>query len=171
MRRVTTFLYYVSRIVSICALLATLGLGLMIATLGVAFTCFDSCPAPQDYVPNMTIGAINMAVLCAEIELVPLVCFLAYCGVSRQMRRFVRSVIFLVVGGAVGAGVLWAFLTYLQGHVPVTPDGYLDERLAEEWKQWFGLCFTLVVGVWSGVFAYMQGPRPPRTPTAAQPTA
>ncbi len=171
MRRVATFLYYVSRVVSICAVLAVLALGLITATISAGLTCFSNCPAPQDYVPGMTMDAMYMAVLCAKIELVPLVFFLAYCSVSRQMRRFVKSVIFLVVGAAVGVVVLWAFLAYLQGHVPVTPDGYyLDKRLAKGWTQSFGLCFMLVVGIWSGVFAYLQGPRPPQMPTVAHPT-
>lgn len=59
MRRVVPFLHYTSRTVSVIAMLAGLALGMLDATMGAGFTCFDSCPSPDQFFPNLVSSSIR----------------------------------------------------------------------------------------------------------------
>lgn len=166
MRRLANILSYASRTCAILAIIAAILLGLLDALLS-EWTCFETCTPPENLVPSMSAGALWIMTPFVALELLALTFFLAYCGASGQMRRAVKPITFLVVGGIVGIVMLDAFLLYLQGHVPITPDGALDEGSAMQWSYWFAVSLMAVTGIWSAVFADLQGPLLKQTSTAA----
>ncbi len=156
MRQVIKLLFVASRGLAICAMLAGLAAGLLAATVGAGFMCFDTCPSRDDYFANLGFVAMQVMMPCILLEMLALAVFLAYCIATGQAQRAVKPIRFLLIGGLAGIALLYILLRYGQATVPVDPNGYLLETPAQEWAQLWGLALMLVALGWSGVLAYMQ---------------
>ncbi len=156
MQQVIKLLFVASRGLAICAMLAGFAAGLLAATIGAGFICFDTCPMRDEYFARLGPGAMQVMMPCIMLEVLALAVFLAYCAAIGQAWRAVKPIVFLLVGGLGGVAALYALLRYGQATVPVDPNGYLLETPAQEWGQLWGLILTIVAVAWSGVLAYMQ---------------
>jgi hypothetical protein len=156
MRQVIKLLFVASRGLAICAMLAGLAAGLLAATVGAGFMCFDSCPTREDYFAHLGPVAVQVMMPCILLEVLALAIFLAYCIAIGQAQRAVKPILFLLIGGLSGVAALYALLLYGQATVPVDPNGYLLDTPVQEWAQLWGLALMLVAVAWSGVLAYMQ---------------
>lgn len=155
MRKVAQFLHVASRVLAICAVLAGLAPGLLTAMFR-GFVCFDTCTTREFYFSYAGPTAVRVMTPCVVLELLALAVFLAYCLATRQARRAVIALLFLLVGGLVGGGVLNALLQHAQATLPVEEDGVLVRGPVEAWVGLWGLSLGLVASTWSGVFARMQ---------------
>lgn len=156
MRQVIKLLFVASRGLAISAMLAGVVAGLLAATAGAGFMCFDTCPSRDDYFANLGLVAMQVMAPCIVLEVLALAIFLAYCVATGQVQRAVKPIRFLLIGGLAGVATLYVLLRYGQATVPIDPNGYLLETPAQEWGQLWGLALMLVAVVWSGVLAYMQ---------------
>ena len=156
MQKVAQFLHVASGVLAICAVLAGLAAGLFMATFGSALICFDTCPTREDFFSPRGPIAVQLMTPCVVLAVLALVAFVAYCLVTRQGRRVVMPILFLLVGGLIGFAALDALLQHGQATLPVGEDGLVAETPAQAWAQLWGLALTLVAGAWSGVLAYLQ---------------
>jgi hypothetical protein len=122
MRRVVQFLPYVSRGLTICAVLAGLAAGLLEATFGAGFVCFDTCPTRAIYFAQLGPTAVQLMMPCVVLEALAMAAFLAYGLATRQARRAVSSLLVLLVGVA----ALTALAQHAQATLPVWGDGEGD---------------------------------------------
>jgi len=156
--RAVPFLLFASRGLAICAVLAGLGAGLLEATFG-GLACFDSCPTRTAYFAGLGSVAVSVMTPCVMLETLALAAFVAYCLATRQTRRAVISLLFLLVAGAVGVAALSALMQHAQDTLPVwggDAGDLLREAPVGDWIVQWGLALTLVAGAWSGVPALMQ---------------
>lgn len=159
MRMLARVLLLASRFLAIVALLAGLGAGLLEATLGSAFVCFDSCPVPFIYFANQGPTTVGIMAPCIIVEAIALLLFLAYCAATRQPRRAILQMVVFVVVGVVGVVALYALMLHGQASVPLTFDGYFaDSGSLEAWVNQWGLALTGAAGIWTGILAYLQWP-------------
>lgn len=153
MRKSAQLLLVASQGLAVCAVVAGMGAGLL--TLFAAdFTCFDTCPTREDYFSRLGPTALRVMTPCVVLELLALAAFLAYCAATRQARRAVMPLLFVLVGGLVGAAVLGALMQHGWATLPVIEDDILAESQVRAWAQLWGLALALIAGVWSSVLAY-----------------
>jgi hypothetical protein len=158
MRQIVQFLPFASRGLAICAVLAGMAAGLLEA-MSAGFICFDNCPTRAFYFAGLGPASVRWMTPCVVIEVLALAAFLIYCLATRQARRGVISLLFLLVGGLVGVAVLSALMQHAQATLPVwggDAGDLLVETPAVAWATQWGLALTLVAGAWSGVLAYLQ---------------
>ena len=158
MWRTVQFLLVASRSVAICAVLVGLGAGLLQATFGAAFICFDSCPDPTSYFSRLALGAVWLLTPCVAIETLALVLFLAYCAATGKPRCALAAALVFLLGGVAGYFALFAFIQQAQSSIAITRDGSFVEQSLETWTLQWGLAVTAVAAIWSGVLAYLQWP-------------
>ena len=156
MRIVIAILRVVSWFFAICAVLAGLAAGALTATVMVAFTCFDSCPTPDQYFSHFAPGIETFLLPCVALEALALLTFAGYCLASGQARRLLIHTLALLVGGLVGVLALVALFLICRATLPVTQYGVVDERAAERWMQVWGLAIMVITGIWAGGAAYLQ---------------
>lgn len=156
MRKVVEFLHFTSRVLALCAVLAGLAAGIFKATFIANLICADSCPTPAFYFSYLGPATVWLLAPCVALEILALAAFLAYCVATRQARRAVMSLLFLLVGGLLGVAALDALLKHAQATLPVDEGGLLVEAQVFAWEHLWGLAFLLVAGAWSGVLAYLQ---------------
>ncbi len=156
MRVFALILFYISRVLAILAILAGLAAGFLQGTLGVAFTCFDSCPPPYEYFARFAPATQALLTPCLVIEALALVTFVGYCAATGQVRRAIKQTAILLVGGLVGVAALVALFQLCQATLPVTVYYQVDERPAEMWVQWWGIAIFVLAGGWSGMLALLQ---------------
>lgn len=154
MRQVVQFLHFASRGLAVCAVLAGLAPGLL-AVFTAGFICADSCGQREVLVSHLGPGALRGLTPCAVLEALAVAAFLAYCLATRQARRAIIALLFLLVGGLVGVAALGAVMQQA-ATLPVGDAGFLIQGPAEAWATRWGLALTLVPGAWSGVLAYLQ---------------
>jgi hypothetical protein len=159
MRKVARFLLLASRFLAICAVLAGLAAGLLEATLVADLTCFDTCPFPGDYFSRLIPGTVRVITPCVALAALALATFVGYCVATRQARRAVTAILFLLIGGLVGVGALGALMLHGQATLTVTEYGLVAETPAFEWMRQWGLALMLISGAWSGFLAYLQWDR------------
>lgn len=158
MRQVVQVLHFASRGLAVCALLAGLALGL----LGIQFAgfiCFDTCPTRDAYFAGLGPRTVRAMTPCLVLAVLAVAIFLLYCLATRQARRVVISLLFLLVGGLVGVAALGALAQHAQATLPVwggDAGDLLRETPASEWARQWALALTLVWGTWSGILAYLQ---------------
>ncbi len=156
MRKVILALFFISRFFAICAVLAGVGAGFLLATLGAALTCFDTCPTPDQYFARFAPGTANVMIPCVALEALALLIFAGYCLAAGQARRLLRQTLALLIGGLVGVVALGVVFQVCQATLPVTEYNLVAERPAEAWMSWWGLILMFVAGAWSGVLAFLQ---------------
>jgi len=156
MRKVARFLLYLSRFFGICAVLAGLGAGFLVATFFASFTCFDTCPTPDVYFSRLIPGTAQMMAPSVAIESLALALFVGYCLAAGQTGRIFRPLAVFLIGGLVGVLALYALMMLGQVVVPVTEYGLVAETPAEMWMRLLGLALMLVAGAWSGGLARLQ---------------
>ena len=157
MRIVARVLLLASRFLAIIAHLAGLGAGLLVATLGSAFVCVDSCPVPFIYFANQGSTAVRIMTPCVVAEALALLLFLAYCAATRQLRRAILPTSVFVVLGVICVVALNALMLHGQTSVPLTFDGYFtDSKSLEAWVSQWGLALMVASGAWTGLLAYLQ---------------
>lgn len=149
-------MHLASQVLAICAVLAAIAAGLLQATIIAAIICVDTCSPRTSYFLYVGPDAVQLMTPCIVLDVLAVATFLAYCLATRQARRAVISLLFLLVGGLVGVAVLDALLQHAQATLPVEGDGILVRDPAQAWAQLWGLALTLVAGAWSGVLAYLQ---------------
>ena len=158
MSKVVQLLLFASRGLAVCAVLAGLGAGLL-AYWASGLVCFDSCPTRASYFASLEPGTVRVLAPCVVLEALALAVFLAYCLATRQTRRAVISLLFLLVAGAVGVVALSALVQHAQATLPVwggDAGDLLREAPLVAWTTQWGLALTLAAGVWSGIPALTQ---------------
>lgn len=155
MRIFVQFLHLTSRFLAICAMLAGLVAGFLEAVVGATIICVDSCPPRDAYFSDLGPIAVRIMTPCVVLAVLALVAFVAYCLATRQARRVVMPILFLLVGGVIGVAALDALLQHGQATVG-TDQGFLLSAPAQAWAGLWGLSLTLVAGAWSGVLARLQ---------------
>jgi hypothetical protein len=156
MRRVVYVLPFVTRGLALCAVLAGLGAGLLQATIGTAFICFDTCPSSAYYFAHLGPTAVQILTPCVVLEALAMAAFVPYCLATRQTRRAVLALLVLLVGGLVGIAALAELLQHAQATLTGEEgDQLLADQLQALTQEW-GLALMFVAGAWSGVLAYLQ---------------
>ncbi len=158
MRNDTTFALGASRFFAVCAIVAGVAAGILEATLGAGFVCFDYCPYPADYFSRLFPGLALLLIPCIVLSLLALGAFLWHCGARGQRSRANKQVIFFLVGGGIGGAVLGSMLLLGSVILPVTSDGILVERPLETWAHLWGLAILLVAASWTGILARLSWP-------------
>ncbi len=157
MRNDARFALRASRVFAVLAIVAGIGASLFQALFGSA-VCFDYCPSPADYFPQLFPILGWILVPCIILALLALWTFLWYCRATEQRRRASKQVIFFLVGGVIGAAVLGGLLLMASIILPVTSDGILVEQPLERWTLIWGLAVLLVVAGWTGILARLSWP-------------
>lgn len=155
MRRRANVLLYASRVLSICAVVASLAVG-SIATLAAAFLCFDSCPEPQDLIPRFVLYVEPVTVPPASLAGSALAAFIGYCLITNQRRRAVITLIAFVLGAAAGLLAVVGIISQMQAHVPITPQGYTDGGQAVQMARLWGASLLLLTTTWTGALAILE---------------
>jgi hypothetical protein len=158
MRHVVWFLPFVTRGLTICAVLAGLGAGLL-EVFAAQFVCVDSCPTRDFYFSYLGPTAVRLMTPCVVLEVLAAAVFLPYCLATRQVRRALLVLLVLLVGGLVGVAALHALLQHAQAILPSgsqSEGGILLEGPVEAWAEQWGWALSLVAGAWSGALAYLQ---------------
>lgn len=156
MRQVVRLLHPASRGLALCAVLAGLAAGFLEAVVGAIFICVDSCSPRDVYFSHLGADVVRVMTPCVVLELLALTAFVGYCLATRQARRAILPILFLLVGGLIGVAALDAFLLHGQATLPVDEGGFLLENPTQTWAQFWGMSILLVAVAWSGVLAYMQ---------------
>ena len=159
MRKVTQFLLFASRGLAICAVLAGLGVGLLMSSVLPDLVCFDSCPTHAEYFAHLGPGTVQLMMPCVVLGVLAIAVFVTYCLATRQVRRAVLALLVLMVGGLVGVAALAALLQHAQATLPSASGSDCCALLPDQlqaWAQEWGLALMLVAGTWSGVLAYLQ---------------
>lgn len=155
-RKIARFLLPTSNVLAVLAALVGLGLGFLLATLGAAFTCFDSCPTPDDYFARLVTGTLNLMTPCIALEALTLVALVAYHAAKREPLRALAPTLILVLGNLVGVAALTAQYWQGQSSLPVTPDGLLVEDAVTAWGFTWGMAVLIVAVAPPAGFAILQ---------------
>lgn len=158
MRVFAVVLFYASRVLAVFAVLAGLAAGLLIATYFAAFTCFDTCPSPDDFFSRF-VGAMRVVMPCVALEALALVTFVAYCVATSQPRRAIKQTIMFLVSGLVGVAALDAVFQLCQATLPVTEYYMVAEGPAEAWMEGLGLTIIVLACGWTALLARLQWSR------------
>ncbi|HZC06599.1 MAG TPA: hypothetical protein VE338_13270 [Ktedonobacterales bacterium] len=130
MRKAVLALLLISRFFAICAVVAGVAVGLLMATFVASFTCFDICPSLHDYFARLVPGTAEAMIPCLALEGLALVTFAVYCLATSQARRAARQVAILLVGGLISVVALDLLLQLWQAVLPVTQYGLVAESPA-----------------------------------------
>lgn len=149
-------LLYLSRFFGICAVLAGIGAGLLVASLIAALTCMDSCPEPDQYIARLIPGTVWVLQPYIALEALAFLTFVGYCFATRQARRALTQTLTILIGGLVCVGAFYALFQLCQTTLLTTTDGSLVESSAEAWEQGWGLAIAALSGAWSGLLTYLQ---------------
>jgi hypothetical protein len=155
MRKAARPLLYASRALAICAVLAGLAMGL-IGMMAIGFTCFDSCPSPEQFFPRLLPEAVFVLKPCVALEALALAFFLVYCAITRQPRRAVVVILILLGVGLTGLAVINALIQQAQATLPINSDGLLEEGPVAAWGRLWALALEIIAGVWSGALVVLQ---------------
>jgi hypothetical protein len=159
MQKVVQFLPYVSRSLAIFAVLTGLVPGLLEATFGADFVCFDSCPDRDFYCSYFGPAAVRLMTPCVVFAVLATAVFVAYGLATRQTRRYRLALLVLLVGGLAGVAALAALLQHAQATLPsysVSDGGTLIPDQLQAWQRLWGGALILVAGAWSGGLTYLQ---------------
>ncbi|HEY7092537.1 MAG TPA: hypothetical protein VH393_05125, partial [Ktedonobacterales bacterium] len=122
-----------------------------------SFTCFDTCPTPEQYFPWKAPGALFALAPSIAFASLALLAFLIYCFATRQLWRALTVFLFFVIVGLVGVIALNALLQYGQTSVAVDPEsGLLAEDSVMEWANQWALTVLLLAVVWVGGLASLE---------------
>ncbi|HEX3270891.1 MAG TPA: hypothetical protein VHR15_09590 [Ktedonobacterales bacterium] len=156
MQRVVPAVHIATRILAILSALALL-FTLWAEDFDTSFTCFETCPSPEQYYPDKLLGALLALAPSSVFAALALVAFLVYCCATRQFRRALTVFLFFVIVGVVGVIALNALLHYGQTTVAVDPEsGLLVEDSVMEWANQWALTVLLFAVVWVGGLASLE---------------
>jgi hypothetical protein len=155
-RQFARFLLPTSNTSAVLAALAGLWLGFLMMTIGAAFTCFDSCPAPDGYFAGLAPSTLALLTPCIVLESLALVTLVAYHTIKREPLRALAPALILTLGDLLGVAALTALYWQGQGSLPVTTDGLLVEDAVTAWGQGWWLAVLVVASGPSAAFAIAQ---------------
>jgi hypothetical protein len=95
---------------------------LWVEMLGWVFSCFDSCSASAQLVPNNVASVLFALALCIALAAVALALFLVYCLATRQPWRALIVLLFFLLGGLFDVTAVNALVPYGQATVPLHPE-------------------------------------------------
>lgn len=148
-------LLVISQFCAVCAVLAGVFAGLL-TVFAASFTCFDSCPPPDEYFARFLPGTQYVLIPCIALEALALVTFVTYCVATNQSARAIKQSVAFLALAPVGIAALDAVFRLCQSTLPVTEYGLVPETPAVTWLRWWGLTVAIVAGVWAGVLAWLQ---------------
>ena len=154
MHKVVLVLHSISRVLAICACIAGLGGGFVLAWLG-GWNCFDSCPSPETYPWELALISGWLTIPCIALEVLALVTFVPYGVTTGQAGRVVRQTAVLLLGGLGSVAVLGALM--LLGRA--TSWGNFGDGAMAAWVTFWGVALMVVAGAWSGALAYLEWSR------------
>jgi hypothetical protein len=111
-------LHIATRVLAFFAMLALL-FTLWAGSMFVGFTCFDSCPTPQQYLPHQLSLAVFLLGPCIVLGTLALLVFLAYRLATCQPSRALITLLYFLVVGLAGLATLNALVEYGQATVGV----------------------------------------------------
>lgn len=156
LKRALTALLYLSRFFGMCALVVGIGAGLLVTWIIAALTCFDNCPAPDDYFSHLVAGTTWVMQPFLALVALSFVTFVAYCLVTGRVRRAAIQTFALLIGALISGAALYGLFQLCQMNLPVTAYGQVDEEAAVAWMRWWGLALVALSGAWSGVLVSLQ---------------
>jgi hypothetical protein len=157
MQRIAPSLFIASRVLALCAVLAGLFGGLLMATIGAGLICFNTCPSPEFYFSQLGLYALFFLIPCSVLAALALVLFLIYCLSTRQPRRALSVFLFFLVGGLLGVVILDALLQLSLATFPVQGEhGLLIGGSGKPWASQWALAVLLIAVVWSVGMASLQ---------------
>jgi hypothetical protein len=157
MQRVVPAVLIASRVLASLAVLVALLEGLLLSTLVVGFTCFDSCPTRAQFFSNRVLGTLTLLSPCIVLAALALALFFVHCFATRQLRRALIVLLFFLLGGLLGVAVLTALAQYGQATPPVDEESdVLVAGPVVAWAQQWGLAVLLIGVVWSGGLSGLQ---------------
>lgn len=146
-----------SGVLAVCAAGCGLAAGFL-AIIGATEPCVDGCPTREVYFSRLGLSTVGLMIPCIVFEVLAVAAFLANCLATRQARRAVMPLLFLLVGGLVGVATLDGLflLLHSQATLPVDSSGHLVETPAKAWAVLWGISLLLIAGAWSSILAYLQ---------------
>lgn len=155
-RAFVRFLLPVSNVLAVLAALVGLGLGFLLATIGNALTCFDSCPTSVDFFARLAPGTFALMSPCLALEGLAFVTLIAYHISLSEPRRILAPALVLALGDLLGVAALTAQYWQGQSSLPVTPEGLLVEGPVTAWGFTWGMVVLIVAAAPPAGFAIIQ---------------
>ena len=157
MQRVGPSPLVLARVVAILAVLAALLPGCAMSWFVAAFACFDMCSTPDYYFALLAPCEALLMLPCVALAAFAVAVFVPYCQAAHQTGRALCVFLFFLVGGLLGAAVLYGLAQLALVSVSSADSLHVDQQAAN----WMGLwtpALLLVTVAWSGTLAVLQWP-------------